>query len=488
MIMTDDKMVFDLVPSLLITEKRIECVRKVLSNIPNLCGFRTALDAGCGVGYFSKFLVDLGYRVSAFDVREENIHEAKRRCSSVDFHIYNAEDPAIKDLGEFDLVLCVGLLYHLENLFLAIRNLSVLTGKILFLETMIDPTDRPTAILMNETGGNDQGVNNVAFIASVPCLIKMLYHAGFTDVYSPTILPDHPDFHETPDHTPRRTVLVASKFAIESPVLKRIEDQYVTRQDIWRKKKHMNNESRHRADMDHGKKVHIAESSALLEERKKISLPWGDHWIISDDVMGRHFGTNRPFELSEQFFLFHYLKPGMNFIDIGAHHGLYSLLASKKVGATGRVISFEPSPREYLRLCEHIQLNSRSNIQTIQSAVSDTEGESDFFVCMGIETGCNSLRLPVVQEEVQKISVPVTTIDLFIAKNPLSRIDFMKIDAEGAELSVLKGAAHAINNFRPLILCEVVDTRTAPWDYKSQDIIDYLDEIGYRWGVTRFPR
>src|SRR5438309_4114648 len=100
------------------------------------------------------------------------------------------------------------------------------------------------------------------------------------------------------------------------------------------------------------------------------------------------------FERQEQEFLLEFLGPGMTFIDIGAHHGLYSLLASKKVGPSGRVVAFEPSPREFRRLRWNLALNRCRRVRAEPFALGATDGTADLFVCLGWDTGCNSLRPP----------------------------------------------------------------------------------------------
>jgi 2-polyprenyl-3-methyl-5-hydroxy-6-metoxy-1,4-benzoquinol methylase len=74
-----------------------------------------ALDAGCGVGFFAQALEECGLYVRGFDGRLENVVEARRRFPRFPFGQADIEDPDIARLGTFDLVLCFGLVYHLEN-------------------------------------------------------------------------------------------------------------------------------------------------------------------------------------------------------------------------------------------------------------------------------------------------------------------------------------------------------------------------------------
>lgn len=83
---------------------------------------------------------------------------------------------------------------------------------------------------------------------------------------------------------------------------------------------------------------------------QRVRLPFGSHWVARNDASGRMILRGH-FENVESQFVERFLKPGMVVLDIGAHHGYYTLLASQKVGPAGRVIAFEPSSRERRRIC-----------------------------------------------------------------------------------------------------------------------------------------
>jgi len=168
-------------------------------------------------------------------------------------------------------------------------------------------------------------------------------------------------------------------------------------------------------------------------------------------------------------------------LDIGAHLGFYSLLASRKVGATGKVVAFEPAYREYTLLRRHLRLNRCTNMRAERLAVGSHEGEATLFIVQG-ETGLNSLRPPAVAEPVQPVTVPVITLDQYVEQTNLSLIDLVKIDVEGAELDVLKGSVEILRRCpRPVIMAEVQDVRTAPWGYQASAIYDFLAARRYRW-------
>jgi 2-polyprenyl-3-methyl-5-hydroxy-6-metoxy-1,4-benzoquinol methylase len=100
------------------------------------------------------------------DGREENVAEARRRFPDIPFGEGDIEERAILQLGRFDLVLCFGLLYHLENPLLAIRNLHRLTEKCLLLESMCLPEESTWMLLRQEPDRDDQSLTDMACYAS----------------------------------------------------------------------------------------------------------------------------------------------------------------------------------------------------------------------------------------------------------------------------------------------------------------------------------
>ena len=222
-----------------------------------------------------------------------------------------------------------------------------------------------------------------------------------------------------------------------------------------------------------------------------LRLPFGVWWLAENDFAGAALLEGR-FEDPERAFVARFLKPGMTVLDIGAHKGLYSLISALKIGPSGHVYAFEPSPRERKRLNQHIRLNRCRNVSVFEFALGESEGSADLFVVQGTETGCNSLRRPDVAQPVRSVRVPVKVLDEVLREQRISAVDFMKLDVEGAELGVLKGSTQLLRGpHRPVMLCEVQDQRTAPWGYPAIEIIEYVCSFGYSWfeldetGATR---
>jgi len=210
-----------------------------------------------------------------------------------------------------------------------------------------------------------------------------------------------------------------------------------------------------------------------------VRLPFGSWWLAWQNDLGNHVLAG-DYESAEYTFVEEFLRPGMVVLDIGANEGFYTLLASHCVGATGQVVAFEPSPRERRRLRMNSWLNRFRNVRVEGKAVAAQEGEMKLFVVESRETGCNSLRPPGIQGSTSAISIEATTLDLFVRRNGLERVDFMKIDVEGAELSVLQGAVTLLQAApRPFMMIEVSDLRTRPWGYSSREIANFLRHLEY---------
>ena len=131
------------------------------------------------------------------------------------------------------------------------------------------------------------------------------------------------------------------------------------------------------------------------------------------------------------------LRFGDIVIDIGANTGYFSLIASRKVGEKGKIFSFEPSPREFIRLLTNINQNSCSNVYPLNIAVSSEFGTADFFIASE-HTGVNSFHStdgkPTYVENVLKMP-----LDFFVLNFKLDKIAILKLDVEGHELMVLLG-------------------------------------------------
>jgi FkbM family methyltransferase len=211
-------------------------------------------------------------------------------------------------------------------------------------------------------------------------------------------------------------------------------------------------------------------------------LPYGGWWLARNDLLSDAVFA-RILDGPDVKCLERFLGEATTVIDIGAHLGFYTLLMSSRVGNRGRVLAFEPSPREFRHLKTHIRINRRANVRAENVALADRSGRMELFVADVPWTTGNSLRRPRA-DHVEPIAVPVITLDEYLSEKGIQEVDFIKLDAEGAELKILDGAVGLLSRLRrPLILCEINDPVIAAcgWEHRGEDVIEFLEAKGFQW-------
>lgn len=154
------------------------------------------------------------------------------------------------------------------------------------------------------------------------------------------------------------------------------------------------------------------------------------------------------------------LHTGNTFIDVGAHAGWISLASSRLVGATGQVVAIEPSPALASLIRYHCRINRVNSIAIEEFAVADSSGIADFFIHNQGISSINSLFESAVAREapsespVDKIYVRTRSLDDYCASRKLIP-DLIKIDVEGAELLVIKGASRILSKHKPTLIIAV---------------------------------
>ena len=189
-----------------------------------------------------------------------------------------------------------------------------------------------------------------------------------------------------------------------------------------------------------------------------------------------------PFEAHELDFVKRYLKLGMNFFDVGANGGLYTLIAARRVGATGIVHAFEPGPEAFELLRHNVQLNDLGNVKANQVAISDNDGTAQFAICS--DGALSSFSQNTLPQQVIKSWVDVTTrtLDTYVIGNDLKHVDMIKIDVEGAETLVLKGCEKMLRILHqpPTILCEFSDITLRAMGTSSAELWQCFERLGYK--------
>jgi FkbM family methyltransferase len=177
-------------------------------------------------------------------------------------------------------------------------------------------------------------------------------------------------------------------------------------------------------------------------------------------------------------FLKNNLKKADVFFDIGANIGAYSLVASKIVGTDGQVHSFEPVSEVFERFQYNIKLNGLINITANRNAVYQSSEVLDLFVSSKENAGMSSIFHHDTESGIIE-KVQAITIDGYVEKMNIQRIDMIKIDIEGAELFALKGMKNTLSRFRPVIIMEFSEEVMKNSSVEAKDVLDLLKSLNY---------
>lgn len=167
----------------------------------------------------------------------------------------------------------------------------------------------------------------------------------------------------------------------------------------------------------------------------------GMWWSVSVRPRAHWLGT---YERDKQQRFVQFVRRGDCVFDIGAHAGYFSLLASRLVGPNGRLVAFEPCPTNLQLLQRHFALNGIENAQVIGKAVAEHEGESRFSRGKASQMG----HISTDGEDI----VSTVTLDGLWTARQIPSPSLIKIDVEGAEGAVLRGASTLFAHCRPVVL------------------------------------
>lgn len=159
------------------------------------------------------------------------------------------------------------------------------------------------------------------------------------------------------------------------------------------------------------------------------------------------------------------LRDGDSFIDVGAHGGLYTLFASRKVGNKGKVISIEPNPENLMFLRLNIELNRLKNVIVVPKAAGDVHKRITLFYSSSYTSLTSAFR-----KEGKSFVAPATTLDDIYSKylEP-DNVKLVKIDSEGYDLYVLNGANHMLSKTYYVVV-----------EQHSDDVKQFLTKKGFR--------
>jgi FkbM family methyltransferase len=205
-----------------------------------------------------------------------------------------------------------------------------------------------------------------------------------------------------------------------------------------------------------------------------VSLPGGGRVSMKyGEEIARLLLLHGAYEAAELTMVRHLAAPGSTAIDVGANIGMYTVALATAVGREGAVLAFEPVPQTSERLRANLSLNELTNVEVVAAAAGASRGIAD------IRLANDSAYASIVNVKKGRgtgkiISVRIVTLDETWEEQGRPVVSFCKIDVEGAELSVLEGAARMLAACRPALLLE------ADQGAELDALTSWLQPRGYR--------
>ncbi|MEW6773309.1 MAG: FkbM family methyltransferase [Bacteroidota bacterium] len=174
------------------------------------------------------------------------------------------------------------------------------------------------------------------------------------------------------------------------------------------------------------------------------------------------------------------IRPGIYFIDVGANNGFLSMKAFIKADGNIRIYSFEPDKINFQKIAHHLEINPEIEVHAINAAL----GDSEYFVKLTMPTNDNSGGIRIINKskniQSDNDSIPVHTLDDYIfTDKKIERADLIKIDVEGYELKVLKGAIKTLSEFQPTLFIEWDNNNLISQENSVYELFTFLKEFNY---------
>ncbi len=208
--------------------------------------------------------------------------------------------------------------------------------------------------------------------------------------------------------------------------------------------------------------------------------------VWANEYIGRRILTTGSFEAEDLARLSRLAKPGDICIDVGANIGLYSLFLGRLVGPGGRVLAFEPVKRNALLTQLNCELNGLDHVEVIRAPLSDVSGKSLTPTVPEGDSAYTYFRDGPTKDG----DTLSQTLDDVLERGNMGKVALIKIDVEGAELTVLRGADRLLRSDRRpnVIMLEVVDEYLGRFGNSVAELCAWLGERGYAPHVAEGDR
>ena len=231
----------------------------------------------------------------------------------------------------------------------------------------------------------------------------------------------------------------------------------------------------------------IAGRAVPLAKKFRISfpisarMPWGGRFYgLFPEAVTFQLWRLRFYDTRASVFVREHLKPGQCFVDVGAHFGYFTLLASRIVGDAGKVIAVEPTPSSYALLVANIERNNLANVCALPFAADEKAGTlslTDFGPIYSTLNTSDDVRGDVPEHiERKHFDARAVRLDDEIGAQV---VHMVKIDVEGHEIEALRGMQQALTRDRPIVLIECGGKSGDRERDRVREIFAFMAERGY---------
>lgn len=224
----------------------------------------------------------------------------------------------------------------------------------------------------------------------------------------------------------------------------------------------------------------------------RVYVPHTGHLKVPHkDHVGKLIADNM-FEAWEQAFVWLYLQAGDTFLDCGAHVGLFSMIAARRLGNNGRILGIDPNPlcRDFYE--SNLIASGFPNFDIFQLALSDQDSESKLFLGKEGMSAFSSLSPGIIEHpeiSADALLVKSTRLDKLLDELNVEQVSLAKLDVEGLEISVLEGAKNSILSGKlPVWMIEFTESNAISSNTSTKQLWDKLEALGYticRFDITQ---
>lgn len=226
--------------------------------------------------------------------------------------------------------------------------------------------------------------------------------------------------------------------------------------------------------------IDIKDNDLIFTSRQSSFHPGGARFYV--DILDKRITPFEAFsfdkyESEDSEMLYKLVKNNDVIFDVGANIGWYSIHLSKKLNGA-KIYSFEPIPETFSKLKRNVELNKIDNINIVNIPLSDKVQNLTFYYSPSATGASSSVNISE-ESDIKKLDCTTDTLDLYVTKNNIERIDFIKCDVEGSELFVFQGGIESIKKHSPVIFTEMLRKWAVKFNYHPNDIIYIFKNMGY---------